>query len=157
MTPSQSYHSPFHPDLIGVQYYLYTVHGSILGGQAFSLALQSIPPEADRRRRNVKEKYKSSGDDPFSLALQSIVGADMFHFSVRNGKRWYHIAKITKRLVFSFFNVPETFPAKRNYVSLICFTSLFGMARFAELLQRGEEEVVPYRSNHRKAHEHKHS
>ncbi len=26
------------------------------------------------------------------------------------------------------------------------FTSLFGMARFAELLQRGEEEVVPLRS-----------
>lgn len=27
---------------------------------------------------------------------QSIVGAEMFHYSVRNGKRWVHLAHITK-------------------------------------------------------------
>ncbi|GEM_PF-5131761 len=39
-----------------------------------------------------------SGLDPFSRETMSpsIVGADTFHFSVRNGKRWDHIAPKTQ-------------------------------------------------------------
>lgn len=39
-----------------------------------------------------------SGLDLFSrkTTSPSIVGADAFHFSVRNGKRWYHIALKTQ-------------------------------------------------------------
>ena len=33
----------------------------------------------------------------------SIVGADAFHFSVRNGKRWYHIAQKTESLSTNYF------------------------------------------------------
>jgi hypothetical protein len=32
---------------------------------------------------------------------RSIVGADSFHFSVRNGKRWFQIAQITKKFLSS--------------------------------------------------------
>jgi hypothetical protein len=36
---------------------------------------------------------------------RSIVGADSFHFSVRNGKRWFQIAQITKKFLASNLKV----------------------------------------------------
>jgi hypothetical protein len=42
----------------------------------------------------------------------SIVGADAFHFSVRNGKRWCHIAQITRKFLFS--NAIAPYPPKLN-------------------------------------------
>jgi len=47
---------------------------------------------------------------------QSIVGAEMFHYSVRNGKRWVHLAHITK--------ASASIPAIPSFVKLNCVIRL---------------------------------
>ncbi len=52
-----------------------------------------------------KGNKKPPGNDIFStraFAL-SIVCAEAFHFRVREGNGWYHLASITRRLIINLF------------------------------------------------------
>ena len=45
----------------------------------------------------------------------SIVDADMFHFWVRDGIRWFHIAKKTEGLIAKLLRADQVVPIRLNY------------------------------------------
>jgi hypothetical protein len=51
------------------------------------------------------KKKKPPGNDIFSTRAYalSIVCAEAFHFRVREGNGWYHLAYITRRLIKNLF------------------------------------------------------
>src|SRR3989344_5989585 len=53
----------------------------------------------------------------------SIVGADAFHFSVRNGKRWCHIAQKTESLSTNYILICQNALIRLNL--LFAFSVLF--------------------------------
>ena len=59
----------------------------------------------------------------------SIVSAETFHFSVRNGKRWYHLAPITRKFLISSSNI------------LKCLTLLSLLFAFPVLFEHGSKSA----------------